>query len=232
MRPLSRPWNSAYPRRDLSTGAGMRLTIFGASGATGKELVAQALGRGHRVTAVVRTLGKLEKKNDELDIVHGDVANVATVARAIIGSDAVLSALGVGRPLRHDPAVVQGIRNIVKVMEESGSARLIYLSFLGVKESRDQAGFVLGKIAARFVLKNEVADHEEKEGIIRRSKLDWTIVRPPAMTNAPHTGAYRDGVDIRARSFLPTISRADVAEFMLNQVSERTYFRIAVAILP
>ena len=209
----------------------MRLAIFGASGATGKELVAQALERGHRVTAFVRTLGKLEKKDGEPDIVLGDVANLVAVTRAIAESDAVLSALGVGRPLKNDPAVIQGVRNIVKVMEEHGPLRLIYLSFLGVTESRDQAGFVIGKIAARFVVKNEVADHEEKERIIRHSNLDWTIVRPPVLTNGRHTGAYRDGVDIHARSLVPLISRADVADFMLNQVSDRTYLRQAAAIM-
>jgi putative NADH-flavin reductase len=210
----------------------MRLTIFGASGATGKELVAQALERGHHVTAFVRTQGKLEKKNGQLDVLLGDVTDVVMVARAITGSDAVLSALGVGRPLRHDLAVVQGIRNIVKIMEKTGPARLIYLSFLGVTEGRNQVGFLLGRIAARLVLKHEVADHEEKEAAIMHSELAWTIVRPPAMTNGPYTGVYRDGVDIRAQSFLPTISRADVADFMLKQVSERTYLRKAVAILP
>jgi putative NADH-flavin reductase len=209
----------------------MRLAIFGASGATGRLLVAQALERGYRVTAFVRTLGKLEKRNGEPDLVLGDVTNVVAVARAISGSDAVLSALGVARKLSHDPAVVQGIANIVGVMEQSGPFRLIYLSFLGVTESRDQAGFVLGRIAARFIVRNEAADHEQKEAVIRRSRLDWTIVRPPGLTNGPHTGVYRDGVDIRARSLVPTIARADVAEFMLNQVSDRTYLRKAVAVM-
>jgi putative NADH-flavin reductase len=209
----------------------MRLAIFGASGATGRELVAQALERGHRVSAFVRTLGKLQKKDGEPEIVLGDVANAVAVARANSGSDAVLSALGVGQKLKHDPAVIQGIANIVKAMEQSGPFRLIYLSFLGVTESRDQVGFLLGKIAARFIVKNEVADHEEKEAIIRRSNLDWTIVRPPGLTNGRHTGVYRDGVDIRTRSLVPMISRADVAEFMLNQVSDRTYLRKAVAIM-
>jgi putative NADH-flavin reductase len=208
----------------------MRLAIFGASGATGKELVAQALERGHRVTAFVRTLGRLERKDGEPDIVLGDVANLVAVTRAIADSDAVLSALGVGRPLRSDPAVVRGVRNIVTVMQKHGPARLIYLSVLGVQEAKEQFG-PLGKFVSRFIVKNEVADHEEKERIIRHSNLDWTIVRPSVLTNGRHTGAYRDGVDIRAHSLVPMISRADVAEFMLNQVSDRTYLRRAAAVM-
>jgi putative NADH-flavin reductase len=84
---------------------------------------------------------------------------------------------------------------------------------------------------ATLVMRNEVTDHEAKEAIIRKSKLDWTIVRPVVLTKGPHTGVYRHGVDIRARSLIPTISRADVAEFMLNQLGDRIYARRAVAIM-
>jgi putative NADH-flavin reductase len=84
---------------------------------------------------------------------------------------------------------------------------------------------------APLVVRNEVADHEAKEAIIRQSKLDWTIVRPVLLTNGPHTGVYRNGVDIRVRSFIPTISRADVAEFMLTQLADKTYVRKTVAVM-
>ncbi len=209
----------------------MKIVIFGASGATGKLLVAQALERGHLVTAFVRTPSKLETRHIALQIAQGDVKDSAAVARAVAGNEAVLSALGVGKPLRHDPAVIEGVRNIVRAMEQSGPARLIYQSFLGVHEGRAQAGFVLGKIMATLVVRNEVADHEAKEAIIRNSKLDWTIVRPVVLTKGPHTGVYRHGADIRARSLVPKISRADVAEFMLSQLSDQTYVRKAVAVM-
>jgi putative NADH-flavin reductase len=209
----------------------MKIVIFGASGATGKLLVAQALERGHLVTAFVRTPSKLETKHIAFQVAQGDVKDSAAVERAVAGNDAVLSALGVGRPLRHDPAVIEGVKNIVRAMEQTGPARLIYQSFLGVHEGRAQAGFVLGRIMATLVVRNEVADHEAKEAIIRNSKLDWTIVRPVMLTKGPHTGVYRHGVDIRARSLIPTISRGDVAEFTLNQLSDRTYARKAVAIM-
>jgi putative NADH-flavin reductase len=84
---------------------------------------------------------------------------------------------------------------------------------------------------ATLVVRNEVADHETKEAIIRNSKLDWTIVRAVGLTKGPHTGLYRHGVDIRARSLVPTISRADVAEFMLSQLTDRTYVRKVVAVM-
>jgi putative NADH-flavin reductase len=80
-------------------------------------------------------------------------------------------------------------------------------------------------------VRNEVADHEVKENIIRQSNLEWTIVRPVGLTNGVRTGDYRHGLHIRTRSFFPTISRADVAEFMLNMVSDRSYVRQAVALM-
>jgi putative NADH-flavin reductase len=209
----------------------MKIVIFGASGATGKVLVAQALDAGHHVTAFVRTPSKLEITHTALQIVQGDVKDSAAVETAIAGNDVVLSALGVGRPLRHDPAVIEGIRNVTRVMEQSGPTRLIYQSFLGVAEGKAQVGFVLGKIMATLVVRNEVADHEAKEAIIRSSKLDWTIMRVVGLTKGPHTGLYRHGVDIRARSLVPTISRADVAEFMLSQLTDRTYVRKVVAVM-
>ncbi len=208
----------------------MKLVVFGASGATGKQLVAQGLARGHHVIAFVRTPGKLMIRHEELRVIQGDVADSASVARAVAGNDAVLSALGVGKPLRHDPAVIEGVRNIVRAMD-GGPSRLIYLSFLGVHEGRAQLGFVLGRIMANLVVRNEVADHEVKEDIVRRSNLDWTIVRPVGLTNGPATGEYRQGLDIRAKSLIPTISRADVADFMLRQLIDNSYVRKAVAVM-
>jgi putative NADH-flavin reductase len=209
----------------------MKLAIFGASGATGKQVVAQALARGDHVTALVRMPAKLSIEHSSFRLVQGDVVDPDAVARAISGNDAVLSTLGVSRPLRRDPAVVEGVRNIVRAMERRGPARLIYLSFLGVHEGRSQVGFVLGRIMAPIIVRNEVADHEVKESVIRQSDLEWTIVRPVGLTNGLRTGDYGHGLHIRARSFFPTISRADVAEFMLNQVSDRSYIREAVAVM-
>ena len=209
----------------------MKIVIFGASGATGKLLVAQALERGHLVTAFARTPSKLQTTHIAFQIAQGDVKDSAAVGRAVAGNDAVLSALGVGRPLRHDPAVIEGVRNIVRAMEQTGPARLIYQSFLGVREGRGQTGFVLGKIMAPLVVRNEVADHEAKEAIIRDSNLDWTIVRPVLLTKGTPSGVYRHGVDIRAQAFIPTISRADVADFMLSQLTDRSYVRKAVAVM-
>ena len=208
-----------------------KLVIFGASGATGRALVGQALAKGHEVTAFIRTPGKLDVRHDCLRLVQGDVKDQAAVERAVSGNEAVLSTLGVSTPLKHDPAVVQGVGHIVQAMERSGPARLIYLSFLGVRDGRHQLGFLLGNILAPLVLRNEVADHEAKEKLIQHSKLDWTIVRPPKMTGGPRTGIYRNGTDIRTRSIFPTIAREDVADFMLRQLDDHTNIRKTMTVM-
>jgi putative NADH-flavin reductase len=209
----------------------MRLLIFGASGATGRVLVSAALAKGHAVTAFVRTASKLAVSHQNLTAIVGDVADRQAVKRAVVGHEAVFSCLGVGVPLKHDPAVVAGIGFIVDAMQRTGPARLIYLSFLGVRDSRRQLGPLLGGVIAPLVLRREVADHEAKEKLIVQSSLDWTIVRPPKLTNGAATGEFRHGNGIRAASLLPTLTRADVAAFMLGQLDDTTYSRRAVAIL-
>ncbi|MBI1805570.1 MAG: SDR family oxidoreductase [Ignavibacteria bacterium] len=208
----------------------MNILIFGASGATGNELVRQSLREGHTVTAFVRHPAKLSIRHNNLKLVQGDVKDYSSVELVVKGQNAVLSTLGVSTPLKRDAIVVDGIRNIIHAMEQSGVKRFIYLSFLGVKESRKDSGFLINHVISRIV-RNEIMDHEEKEHLIASSRLDWIIVRPPKLTNGPQTGVYRSGEEIKAGSLLPTMSRADVAEFMLRQLASEEFVRKAVRVM-
>ena len=208
----------------------MNVLIFGASGGTGRLLVCQALARGHTVTAFVRTPTKLAITHPLLTVIAGDVADRAAVARAVQGQDAVLSALGAATPLRRDPILVAGIRHIVETMTGAGVQRLIYQSFLGVGDSRREGGFFIRYVAA-LLLRHPTADHELKERVIRESGLLWTIVRPPKLTDGPLTGRYRIGEHIRARSPMPLLSRADVADAMLRQLDDPTHVRAVVRVM-
>jgi putative NADH-flavin reductase len=209
----------------------MRVVIFGASGATGRPLVAQALSHGHRVTAFVRHIARLQPQADPADIVEGDVANAASVARAIEGHEGVLCALGAATPLRRDPTLVDGVRHIVRAMEQYEVPRLVYLSFLGVRGGREQLSALGRLVVAPLLMRNVVADHEAKERVIRASALDWIIVRPPRLTNGARRGTYRAGTEIRATSVIPRISRADLADFMLRQLIDDTYVRRSPAVM-
>lgn len=209
----------------------MKLLVFGASGATGRQVVTQGLERGHTITAFVRTPGKLTITHPQLQIVQGTVGDEAAVSNVVKGQDAVVSTLGVGTPLRHDQQVIDGVGHILHAMANWGVRRLIYMSFIGVRDSRESAGFIVRHIA-RWPLRNEIHDHEIKEGLVMNSAMDWTIVRPPTLTNGPGTGNYRVGSDISARWFLPMVSRADVANCILQELEEGAYVRKVLRIQP
>ena len=208
----------------------MNVLVFGASGKTGREVVRQALARGFNVSAFVRDTARLPLAHANLRLVKGEITDPRAVARAMEEQTCVISTLGVGLPLRHDPIVIEGVRTIARASEHASVERLLYMSFIGVRESRDAAGFLLKQLAGT-VLRHEVADHEAKEAAVAESFVDWTIVRPPKLTNGRLTASYRVGADIEARSPLPMMSRADVAEFMLRQLSDQSFIRKAVRIL-
>jgi putative NADH-flavin reductase len=209
----------------------MRILVLGATGATGRHLVEQALDQGQRVTALARNPDKLDTRSRDLTVVPGDVTDPLAVERAVVSQDAVICALGSSTPLRRDPTLVKGVANLVAAMQRLHVRRLVYLSFLGVRDGRSQLS-PLGKyVVAPLILRKVAADHADKEAIIRQSALDWVIVRPPRLTNGPRTGVYRSGEHIKSRMAIPRISRADLAEFMLTQLDDGASMRHAPAVM-
>lgn len=199
----------------------MNLLIFGATGDTGRELIKQAIAQGHTVTGFSRHADDLKAEFPQLQTVQGDVSDMAAVEKAVQGQDAVLSTLG-SSSLKRDPDLTNGVKNIVSAMEQHDVRRFVYQSSLGVGDSRKRVGFLIRYIIIPLVLRNAIADHEDKERIIQESNLDWVIVRPAGLRNKPRTGEYRTGEDIE---FGARISRADVADFMLKQVTDDTYLK-------
>jgi len=103
--------------------------------------------------------------------------------------------------------------------------RYIYLSVLSVHYVRDQLNFIGRYVILPLLLRNAAADHEVIEAMIKQSKLDWTIVPPPSLTDGPRTGEYRSGEKVAPKPLLPKISRADLADFMLAQLVDGMYLR-------
>lgn len=201
----------------------MNVLVFGASGATGREVVKHALDRGHSVTAFVRDPGKFEVKHANLALVVGDVTEYASVEHVVAGQDVVASALGSGNSLGSHPTLTDGVQNIIRAMDHAGVRRFVYLSMLGVGGSGWQLGLVDRYIVLPLLLRNVLTDHAREEALIKQSTLDWVIVRPPRLTNGPYTGRYRSGEDVRERTLLASISRADVADFMVKQFTDDRY---------
>jgi putative NADH-flavin reductase len=208
----------------------VNIIIFGASGATGHQLVKQALAQGHVVTAFVRNAQRLKIRHPHLKVIEGDVVNYLLVEYAIRDKDAVLSALGASSPFKYDPAIVNGVGNIIGAMKANSVRRFVYMSFAGVKESRQQAGFVIKYLTPK-ILRTEIEGHEERENMIKQSGLQWTIVRSPTLTNGKRRASFRSGENIKSEGFIVAISRADVAEFMLSQLRVNTFIRKAPLVM-
>jgi len=203
----------------------VRIIIFGATGGTGRELVAQALKQGHDVSAFVRTPGRLAVAGARLRTVRGDVERAETIQAAIPGHDAVLSALGV-RQLGPTTLLSDAAREIVGTMQAHGVRRIIWESSLGVGETRGQLGPFYNWVLFPLLLRHVFADKERQEAVIRATALDWTIVQPASLTNGSQTGTYRVGAC--AGRLFPKVSRADVAHFMIEELENPRHVRQTV----
>jgi putative NADH-flavin reductase len=241
----------------------MKLLIFGATGATGRQLVDQALAQGHEVTAFVRNPAKVTTQHEKLKVVKGNILDCHSVGAAVAGQDAVFSALGVrfnwwplvtaivvsqvlvrttimprwlhlltdiGLPVlallytaRTPPIVSEATKCILAAMEREGTKLFVCESSLGVGDSKGQLGAFYNFVMIPLLLHHVFADKEVQEKIIQCSHVQWVIVRPGALTNGPKTGNYRAGFPVTDKSIRGNISRADVADFMLRQLSDPTY---------
>ena len=147
-----------------------------------------------------------------------------SVEAAVQGQDAVLSALGV-RKLRKNTILSDGTKNLLRAMDQHGVRRFVCESSLGVGDSRGQPGWVFNLFIIPLFLRNIFRDKEVQEQYIKQSDLNWIIVRPAALTNGPRTGVHRSGFSTTDRTIRGKIARADVADFMLKQLTDDTYLR-------
>ncbi len=207
------------------------LLVFGATGGTGLQLVTQALARGHRVTAFVRDPARLDPARldpgqDRLTVQVGDVLDLDAVRAAIPGHDAVLSCIGA------PPSSKAGIRGrgtavILAAMADTGVRRLVSQSTHGIGASAASLPWVMRWLVVPLYLSRVFADHQVQEAHIQASDLDWTIVKPPHLTDGPRSNQPLDATLDPAADIVMKVSRADVAAFMLDQVDDRRYLRQA-----
>lgn len=200
----------------------MRILIFGSTGSVGKLLIRQALDEHHHVTAFARNPVAIAITHPNLSVIQGNVMDHSAVERATPGHDAVVCTLGAGSK---GTVRAVGTRNIISAMEKAGIKRFICQSTLGAGDSRSNLNFFWKHIMFGMLLRKAYADHELQESYVMQSDLDWTIVRPAAFTDGPRTGAYAHGFNGDANGLTLKISRADVADFLLRQLSDSSYLR-------
>ena len=198
----------------------MNVLVIGATGTIGRQLVKQTLNEGNSVTALVRDLSKLNIEHPSLEVVTGDVLNQPSLSRVMPGHDAVMVALGAGMK---GGIRATGTQNVIQAMKKNGIKRLICLSSLGVGESRGNLNFFWKYIMFGVLLRRAMKDHIAQENYVRKSELDWTIVRPAAFTDGEATGIYQHGFGPKKKGLTLKISRADVAHFFVNQLKDRNY---------
>jgi putative NADH-flavin reductase len=203
----------------------MRLFVLGATGGTGRALVEQARRRGHRVTAFVRSPQKLDPPGNGVTVLRGDPRSADELRAALAGHDVVLSALG---PPGLGPTTLVGdsARSTVAAMQATGVRRLLVV---GVAVLFEDDG-LLNAIARRTFLRNVARDSAEMERIVRASDLDWTVARPPRLTNGALTRAYGVADGRMPDAARLTISRADVADFLLDEVEHPAHLRRIVGL--
>ena len=204
----------------------MKIIVFGATGGTGKLIVSQALAKGHSVTAFVRNPEGLTP-DPHLRVIQGDLFDLATVVDAIRGHRAVLSALG-ARTRQKADILANAIPIMLEAMRQEYLTRLIVLGASGVQRDHGKYQNALTNmaiwVAKKTVLKHPFVDQAAQERLLVASDVDYTIVRAPRLLDGPFTGTYRVLPDALPPGAL-SISRADVADFMLLQLTDPRFHR-------
>jgi putative NADH-flavin reductase len=206
----------------------MRILIFGATGGTGRFVVSQGLEQGRQVTAFVRNQAALTTKHPNLTIVNGGLSEHNGITHALNGVNAVICVLGNNtRQALFKPSNVisQALPNIIGAMQQGRVKRLLFVSSFGLNPKM----FWPEKLLLRTLLRNLFADLPAQEKLIKESSLNWTIVRPARLTNGPKTGECRIGEFIYIHPFT-SISRADVAHFLLKEAVSPEYQGMVVTI--
>jgi putative NADH-flavin reductase len=209
----------------------MKLTIFGATGATGTYLVEQALAAGHDVTAVVRDPARLTvAPRPRLAVVTANVTDPAAIGPAIAGADAVLTAIG-PRGTGQTTVSQDTARSIIQAMQKSGVRRLLTVSGSIVADEGESPylRYLIKPVVRRTFLRHVCADMRLAEAEVVRTDLDWTIMRPPGLTRGAAKGRYRLAFDRNLpRGF--RVPRADLAACMIKLIDAPDAVRKHVAI--
>ena len=206
----------------------MKIIVFGATGSVGEKIVNQALEKGYSVTAFVRNPEKLtSNSHPNSNIFQGDVLKLADVKEAVKNQDVVLCALGDGKigKIR-----AEGTKQIITALKDSTTNRFICQSTIGAGNSYTNLNFIWKYVMFGFLLKKVLPDHNLQEKYIMESDLDYTIVRPSALTDGEISTNYQENFDETVKKLSLKISRPDVANFMIQQIDSKKYLKKAVSI--
>jgi uncharacterized protein YbjT (DUF2867 family) len=211
---------------DTNAAAAPKILVLGATGPTGRHIVAQARERGYDVTALVRSPQKAADLQG-VKLVVGDARDETILRRALGGRDAVISALGTpASPFKEVTFLSTATRALVTAMKAENVSRLVTITGIGAGDSAGHGGFLFDKLIFPLLLRKVYADKNRQEAIIKDSGLDWTIVRPSILNNKPGHGAVSTLSDLSGFHG-GGIAREDVAKFVVDQVTSDAWLRKA-----
>lgn len=202
----------------------MNILIIGATRGIGKALLECALEEQHRITVLARNPDRIKKEHPNLQIIGGDIRDLNSLETAAAGMDAVCSCIGVPITFSQVDLFSTAAANLVSVITSNPGQKLVCITGIGAGDSKGHGGFLYDKIFNPLLLKTIYADKDREEEIIKKSSIDWMIVRPAGLTNGPRTGTYRVLNDL-AGVTAKRISRKDVADFILRELAKPENFR-------
>lgn len=208
----------------------MRVTIFGANGLSGQQLVQKALERGHEVVAYVRGRESMSECDPRVSIVEGTLDSRQAIEQAVTGSDAVILALGT-TDRKPNTVLSDGTRTIVEAMQTAGVKQLAAITSMGCGNSKAQVNSRIMKFVIRTFAKEIWADKDRQEQVIFASDLDYLIVRPGGLTKKPGDGDWTELRDGQFSKGSQMISREDVAAYILQRLENPPLGREAVGLV-
>ena len=207
-----------------------KVMVLGANGGIGRQAVEMALAQGHSVTAILRTPSNITLIHPNLLIVKGDIVKPETWEKHLEHKDVVISAIG-ATSRKETTLYSQGARNLLNAMKKTGANRAFFISASGLEVNPSHSLFI--RLVTTYVLqrllKNMYADLNKMEQLVKESDLNWTIMRPPRLTNRPFTGRYRFAINGFLKAGL-SISRADLAHFMMVNATNNSIYKKTVEV--
>lgn len=207
------------------------ILVIGANGGIGRQTVEIALQAGHNVTALLRNPAKLNITHANLQVIKGDVMSPETFEDYLQDKDAVISALGTNTINKPTILYSEGNKNLSKAMKKKGVRRAFFISASALEISPVLPFYVrfAEKYIVQKILRHMYDDLRLMENIIKETDTDWTIMRPPRLIDKPVTGEYRFAINSFLKNCL-SISRADVAHFMINNITNEATYKTTIEI--
>jgi putative NADH-flavin reductase len=205
----------------------MKVLVIGGTRGIGREVVAAAHAAGHSLTLLARNAERISLPVTGVRVVVGDAGDADDIERSVAGQDAVVWTVGIGPTRRPVDLFSRSTQFLLAAMAKHGVRRLLCVTGVGAGDSRGHGGFVYDRILQPLFLKTIYEDKDRQEQQLRMSDVDWTIVRPGRLTNAPATGLVRALTDLKGVT-AGKVSRADVAGFIVEHLETSEFRKTAV----